>query len=146
MKAPQNTAERIVKLKNHIDVIANYSCCALVYLWCLGIEPDDDITALELVDEAITKGYIEPDCTVIWGKWGTALTGRVIDVEFVDISTIKHIKERTPVKYTYGPNSHWVGVANGKIVFDPLGKNKSNCVKNGKPVSMRRLTVRGLKK
>lgn len=145
MKNPQKLAKELMKIKT-IEIQSKNACCAYVFLWCLGIEPDD-MEAIKLVDEAIIKGYIEPDCTVLWAKWGAALTGRNIIIEKVTISTIKGIKERTPVWYTIdGKNGHWVGVQNGKIVFDPYGIGLSENVRKGKPASMRRITVGGMVK
>jgi len=140
MKYPQNTAERILKIKN-LPIIKKNACCAFVFLWCLGIEPDDDLTAIELVDEAINKEYIYPDCTVTWWKWGKALTGRDITVEKIEITTIKRIKERSPVWYSIdGVSGHWVGVENGVIKFDP--NKTSRNVALGKPRTMRKITIK----
>lgn len=143
MKYPQELAKDYSGI--NFDVIAKYGCCAFVYLWCLGIEPDNDIEAIKLVQEAIDKNYIEKDCTVKWYDWGKALTGRTIDVEKVKITTISNIKERTPVWYSInGVDGHWVGVENGKIAFNPL-KNSLN-VKNGKPRQLRKIVVKGMVK
>lgn len=146
---PQTEALELAEmdLKN----IGKNGCCAFVFLWCLGIEPDNTIEAIRLVDEALKKGYIEKDCTVLWSKWGTALTGRNIDIEKVNITTISNIKERTPVFYSTKkivngilPAGHWVGVENGKIAYNPL--KESNNVNNGKPLTLRKIIVKGMVK
>lgn len=143
MKYPQDLAKELSNLE--LENISKNGCCAFVFLWCLGIEPKDDVEAIRLVNEALKKGYIMKDCTVIWSKWGSALTGRNIDVEFVDIKDIKKIKERTPVLYSTNPdgkNGHWVGVENGKIAFNPI-KDSIN-VKLGKPVTSRKIIIKGM--
>lgn len=132
MKNPQDAAENIYK----------NGCCAFVYLWCLGFEVDNS-EALRMVQKAIEKGWIYPDCTVDWIKWGKALTGRNIDIEKVNITTIANIKERTPVLYSInGKTGHWVGVENGKIIFNPLSYSKN--VKEGRPISMRKIKIVGV--
>ena len=54
MKNPQKLAKELMKIKT-IEIQSKNACCAYVFLWCLGIEPDD-IEAIKLVDEAIVKG------------------------------------------------------------------------------------------
>lgn len=144
MKCPQKLAQELSQIKT-IEVQSHNACCAYVFLWCLGIEPDD-VEAIKLVDEAIRKNYIEPDCTVWWGKWGAALTGReILITKNENIKTIKDIKERTPVWYSKdGKNGHWVGVQNGVIKFDPYGSGRSENVKNGKPMKSRTIKIGGL--
>lgn len=138
---PQSLALELaaMELKN----IGENACCAFVFLWCLGIEPDDPIECIRLVQEALKKGYIQKDCTVEWWKWGKALTGRGIEVEKVKITTISNIKERTPVWYSInGVSGHWVGVEKGKIAYNPL--KESTNVKNGRPRELRKITVKGM--
>ena len=103
-------------------------------LWCLGIEPDD-LEAIELVNDMINAGVIEKDCTVHWAEAVKFLTGREISVQFKDIKDILSIKDRTPVRYDYKGNGHWVGVERGMIAFNPL--KQSNCVDKGRPVTAR---------
>ena len=145
MKNPQSLAEKLyiafpsLKLKS----IKDYSCCALTLMWCAGIECED-IEAIMTVSKMMDKGVIGQDCSVFWNAASEFLTGRSVKVDFVDITSIRGIKERTPVRYDYKGKSHWVGVENGKIKFNAL--QESNCVKNGKPVTMRVLHFSGEKK
>lgn len=138
---PQDLAIELSKME--LDNIGKNACCAFVFLWCLGIEPDNPLESIRLVDEAIKKNYIMKDCTVKWYDWGKALTGRTIDVEKVKITTISNIKERTPVFYSInGVSGHWVGVENGKIAYNPI-KDSIN-VKQGKPRELRKIIIKGL--
>lgn len=143
MKCPQTFATELNRRfpNPRLEQIAKHGCCAFVLLWCLGIEPSD-IDAIITVDNLITKGAIKEDCEVKWASAVSALTGRGLkSIEFVDIKCIRNIKERTPVRFDYGEKSHWVGVENGKVVFNPL--SHSNCVENGKPVTKRVLHLTG---
>ena len=138
---PQDLAIELSKME--LDNIGKNACCAFVFLWCLGIEPDNPLESIRLIDEAIKKNYIMKDCTVKWYDWGKALTGRTIDVEKVKITTISNIKERTPVFYSInGVSGHWVGVENGKIAYNPI-KDSIN-VKQGKPRELRKIIVKGM--
>lgn len=146
MKCPQKLAKELLKLKT-IEIQSKNACCAYVFLWCLGIEPDD-VEAIKLVDEAINKKWIDSDCTVWWSKWGAALTGRNIEIEKVkNLKTIRNIKERTPVWFSIdGVNGHWVGVQNGVVKFDPMGLGQSENVKKGKPMESRLIKIGGMVK
>lgn len=138
---PQDLSIELSKME--LDNIGKNGCCAFVFLWCLGIEPDNPLESIRLVDEAIKKNYIMKDCTVKWYEWGKALTGRTIDVEKVKITTISNIKERTPVFYSInGVSGHWVGVENGKIAYNPI-KDSIN-VKQGKPRELRKIIIKGM--
>lgn len=145
MKHPQTYSKELnQKIKcsltpERLESIEKYGCCAFVLLWTLGIEPDDDFIAIMTVSDMIEDGVIGKDCTVKWAEAILYLTGRNATVEFADIKSIKSIKERTPVRYDYNGKSHWVGVQNGKIEFNPL-KN-SVCVENGKPVTCRKIKI-----
>lgn len=142
MKNPQTLAEKLYrefhdpKLKS----IRDYACCAFTLMWCLGIEPDD-AEAILIVAEMIDKKVLDPDCTVYWSTATKHLTGRNCSVEYININSLKGIKDRTPVKYSYNGKSHWVGVEKGKIKFNSL--ENSVCVSKGKPVTMRKLTISG---
>ena len=145
MKTPQTLAERLYnefptpKLKQ----IKDNACCIFTLMWCLGVEPDD-ADAIITVSRLIDKGIIDEDCTVYWLKAIEHLSGRQATVDFVDITDIKKIKNRTPVRYVYRNKAHWVGVEKGKIAFNSL--DYSNCVANGQPVTMRVLNFKGVKK
>lgn len=141
MKHPQTLAEKLyvqfptLKLKS----IKEYSCCAFTFMWCMGIEPDD-VEALLMVGSMLDKGILDPDCTVTWDRMSRHLTGRGCTKQNKDITTIKGIKERTPVRYVYTDKNgkkhgHWVGVENGRIRFNSL--EISQCVLQGKPTECR---------
>lgn len=142
MKNPQTLAEKLYKCFPcaKLKSIKDYACCCFVLMWCLGYEPDDN-EAIMTVSDMIDKKIIDPDCTVYWGAVTRYLTGRECSVEFEACSTIKGIKNRTPVKYSYNGHSHWVGVENGKIKFNSL--ENSVCVSKGKPVTKRILKISG---
>ena len=143
MKNPQTLAEKIyvtfpsAKMKS----IKDYACCAFTFMWCMGYEPDD-IEAIITVGRMLDKGIIDCDCCVYWNKVSLFLTGRGCDIEKKNISTLKGIKERTPVRYEYTDkngkkHSHWIGAENGRIKFNSL--EVSQCVLQGHPVEMRKL-------
>jgi len=137
MKHPQSFAITCNKAFStpEIKAVAEYGCCAFVLMWSLGINVPDFI-AVKKVQDMIRKKVIDQDCTVKWCSAVDHLTGRQLaDVKFVDISSIKDIKERTPVMYKLGKKCHWVGVENGKVAFNPL--KFSQCVMLGKPAEKR---------
>lgn len=136
MKYPQTLAREFCSIISpaRLETIGKYGCCAFVLLWCLGIEPDN-MEAIELVNDMINAGVIEKDCTVHWAEAVKFLTGRDITVEFKNIKNILSIKDRTPVRYDYKGQGHWVGVERGMIAFNPL--KQSNCVDKGVPVTAR---------
>ena len=136
MDHPQTKAEELSKsiTPQRLEAISRYGCCAFVLLWCLGIEPDD-YQAIETVNDLIKAKAIEEDCTVKWVEAAEHLTGRKITVEFKDIKDLRGIKNRTPVRYDYKGKSHWVGVENGMIKFNPLVY--SQCVDKGRQVTAR---------
>ena len=136
MKYPQTLAREFCSVisPTRLETIGKYGCCAFVLLWCLGIEPDN-MEAIELVNDMINAGVIEKDCTVHWMEAVKFLTGRDITVEFKNIKDILSIKDRTPVRYDYKGQGHWVGVERGMIAFNPL--KQSNCVDKGVPVTAR---------
>lgn len=136
MKYPQTLAREFCSIISpaRLETIGKYGCCAFVLLWCLGIEPDN-MEAIELVNDMINAGVIEKNCTVHWVEAVKFLTGRDITVEFKNIKDILSIKDRTPVRYDYKGQGHWVGVERGMIAFNPL--KQSNCVDKGVPVTAR---------
>ena len=147
MKNPQTLAEELYNQfpNDKLYQIKENSCCILTFMWCLGIEPED-AQALITVGRMIDCKVIDNDCTVTWNTACNYLTGRSCTVESKDIKSIKGIKKRTPVKFARvdengKTHEHWVGVENGEIGFNPL-KN-SLCVKFGKPVTARILTISG---
>lgn len=140
MNHPQTTAVQFSKIK-HLDSIAKYGCCAMVALWCIGIEPDNDIETIKILNDAIENGALDKDCVVNWDAFLNFVTGKHFDVEFKNISSIKSISRRTPVRYDYNGCSHWVGVENGQIKYNSLVN--SVCVTKGKPVTARIILLNG---
>lgn len=146
MKNPQTLAIKLSEKfpDEKLINISKYGCCAFVLLWCLGIEPDDDAEAILILSDLIEKKKIKEDCTVKWVEAIEYLTGRTVTgVDFNKIKVIGNIRERTPVRFDYGKNSHWVGVENGIVAFNPL--KYSNCVENGRPAESRVLHIKGVK-
>lgn len=145
MKHPQSLAAELYShfpAKN-LKSIKEYGCCAFVLMWCLGIEPDDDAEAIMTVDSLIQAKALKEDCTVKWAEAIRQLTDREMRaVDFVNITSILHIKDRCPVRYDHNGKSHWVGVENGKIAFNPL--KRSVCVESGKPSTMRIIHIKGI--
>ena len=150
MKNPQTLAEELNKEfpNPDLEMIGANACCALVLMWCLGIEPDD-LEAIRTVQRMRKVQVLRNDCVVYWYKAVPFLTGRELEnVEFKKITSLKGIKTRTPVLMAKPGNAegvgHWVGVENGRIRFNP--KKYSVNVAEGKPVEMRVLKISGGKK
>lgn len=139
MEHPQTFAENILKHLNNLESIAKYGCCALTVLWWVGVDAADK-EAISIINDAINAGVIGEDCTVKWKGFISWLTGREVDVDFIDIVSIKNIKEKTIVRYDYNGKYHWVGVENGKVVFNSL--EKSVCVEKGKPTTARVIRIK----
>lgn len=139
MKNPQTYAEEIGK---HAEIIGKNGCCAFVSMWIAGIEPDEEAEAIATLSRAIDAGVIQEDCTVLWKPFFKFLTGREISVEFRSITSLDEIKNvpgRIAVKYKWR-QSHWVGVENGKVKFNPLRVSKT--VTYGKPEECRIITFK----
>lgn len=146
MKNPQTLAEELYKHfpTPKLKSIKDYGCCAFSLLWWLGID-EEDIDAIMTISDLINSKALATDCTVYWAECIKQLTGRTMEsLEKVDITSIKKIKEPTIVRYTRGAKGHWVGVKNGKIVFNSL-KN-SLCVKEGKPTEARIIKIKGVER
>lgn len=137
MNHPQDEAK---KLYEHFPTPTLYeikenACCAFVLMWALGLDISD-AEAVMLVDDLIHQKALKEDCTVKWAEAIKALTGKPMkSVDFIDCKTIGNIKERTPVRYDFKEQSHWVGVENGEIAFNPL--SYSMCVEFGRPATKR---------
>ena len=142
MKHPQSFAKELQSALSpeKLNNIQKYGCCAFVLLWCLHIEPDHDVDALLTLSNLIDEKAIDSDCTVKWKEAVKNLTGRDCTIEFRDIKDLKGIKERTPVRFDYKGNGHWVGVERGMICFNPL--RESVCVDKGRPVTARIIKLR----
>lgn len=141
---PQSYALRITKVKN-IKAIADYGCCAFATLWALGVDVDDELDAIEILDRALENGALKKNCLVSWVDFARFVSGREIDIEFLEIKSLlelnkkKAINNRFVVRYDYKGNSHWVGIENGKIAFNSLAS--SSCVEFGTPTQARIITL-----
>lgn len=145
MKNPQTLAEELYKHfpTPKLKSIKEYACCAFTLLWWLGIDCDDT-TAIMTVSDLIKSHALDEDCTVYWAECIRQLTGREMEsLEKVPITSIKKIKEKTIVKYANDKTEHWVGVQDGKIVFN--SKAYSVTVEKGKPAEMRVIKIKGVK-
>lgn len=134
MKYAQTTA---IELSENIKEIGKNACLAMCYLYCAGIDPQNEIEYLRLVNSAIKEHILEKDCTVkdadLFLKW---ITGRKTTVIKKTVASIKNIVEPTPVRYVAkGYGGHWVVVENEKIAFNSLA-NSVNVTK-GEPVEAR---------
>lgn len=145
MTNPQSLAEELYphfptpKLKS----IKDYACCIFTLFWYLGIDCSD-IDAIMMVSDLIDKKALDVDCTVYWAKCIYQLTGREMEsLEKVSVSSLKKIKGKAIVRFTKGSVGHWVGVKDGKVVFNSL--KKSRCVEDGKPSEMRVIKIKGVK-
>ena len=142
MTNPQTCCSKVRKYitDKNLEIVENYGCCAFVLLWCLGIEPDD-LQAIELICKMIDIKAIDEKHRVVWAPAIKFLTGREVTVEFKeDIKDILWIKDRTPVRYEYKGNEHWVGVERGMIAFNPL--EYSQCVDKGRPMGARLIKLK----
>lgn len=145
MNHPQTFAEELYKHfpTAKLKSIKENACCAFTLIWWLGIDPSD-IDAIMLVSDLMKEHALDEDCTVYWAECIRQLTGRDLEsLEKKKITGIKNIKEKTIVKYSRGNNGHWVGVQEGKIVFNSL--TYSRCVEDGKPTECRILKIKGAK-
>lgn len=145
MTYPQTLALELCGNIDHVSknirAIAEYGCLAMCYLYCIGLD-GDAISYIEYVSCAMEKGYLDKDCTVLDGaKYLNFFSSdKKYKVTKQDISDIKDIKARTPVRFDYNGNSHWVVVEKGHIVFNSL--LNSVCVNKGKPVTSRIISLR----
>lgn len=143
MKNPQTLAEELYKHfpNEKLKAIKDYACCAFCLIWWLDLEPQD-IDAIMLVSDLMKSNALDKDCTVFWAECIRQLTGReLLSIEKKKITSIKNIKDKTIVKYTRGNYSHWVGVENGKVVFNSLKFSK--CVAEGVPTECRIIKLKG---
>jgi hypothetical protein len=144
MKNPQTLAEELYKHfpTPKLKSIKDYACCVFTLFWYLGIDCSD-IDAIMMVSDLIDKKALDPDCTVYWAKCIYQLTGREMEsLEKVPFTNLKKIKGRAIVRFTKGQTGHWVGVEDGKVVFNSL--KKSVCVNDGKPSEMRVIKIKGV--
>ncbi len=138
MKHPQTKAARIAA---NIKAIASYGCLAMCYLYCIGIG-GTEYDCIGCVSDAMDAGLLDRECTVLDGAEFLnrfAGTGR-FSVTKRPVRKLSEIREAAPVRFDWNGKSHWVVVERGKIVFDPI--EDSICVRNGKPVTARIITLR----
>ena len=137
MKHPQTLAEELYKRfpTQKLKSIKDYACCAFTLIWWLGLDLSD-IDAIMLVADLMKENALDVDCTVYWGECIRRITGReMLSLEKKQITTIKNIKEKTIVRFMRGKVGHWVGVEDGKVVFNSL--TYSRCLEEGKPTECR---------
>lgn len=137
MKQGQTLAEELSKIfpDEKLKIIAKEGCCAFCALWVMGIE--DPIEQIKIIGEELGNS-LKKDCTVKWFEFFDKVAGREIDVEFRDIKSLKDVmdvKGKCIVRYDFNGLGHWVGVEDGKVVYNPL--EKSVCVERGKPAKAR---------
>lgn len=143
MKHPQSVLKDILSVpRDKLEHIRRYGCCAFVLLWCLRLEGDDDIDSILTVARMMDAGVIGEDCTVRWADAVRYLTGRDSSVEFKAVKTLDGITRRTPVRFDFNGQEHWVGVENGRVEFNPL--RNSVCVYYGRPATARILKISGV--
>ena len=145
MNHPQTFAEELYKHfpTEKLKSIKDYACCVFTLIWWLGLDVSD-IDAIMLVSDLIKSKALDVDCTVYWAECIKQITGRDLEsLEKKNITSIKNIKEKTIVRFSRGNNGHWVGVENGKVVFNSLAF--SRCVEEGKPTECRILKIKGAK-
>lgn len=122
MNHPQTTATELVSNYDNLKAIAKDGCLALCYVYCAGIDEENETEYLRIVDNGIKEGTIAKDCTVNdAGKFLFNLTGRRVTVLKRSVQSLSEIKDATPVRFVAkGYGGHWVVVKDGKIVFNPL--------------------------
>lgn len=132
------------KIQTIIKEIGHNCCLVHCYLYCMGIEPSTKeyfrIT-YDAIDAGVEVAGVAKDCTVESARrflrW---LTGKEFTVTKKIISSIKDIKDPTPVLYqAAGFIPHFVVVENGEIVYD--GYEDSQSVEQGHPISARIITL-----
>ena len=137
MKHPQTLAEELYKRfpTQKLKSIKDYACCIFTLIWWLGLDLSD-IDAIMLVADLMKENALDVDCTVYWAECIRRITGReMLSLEKKQITTIKNIKEKTIVRFMRGKVGHWVGVEDGKVVFNSL--TYSRCLEEGKPTECR---------
>lgn len=142
MKNPQTLAEELYKHfpDKKLKAIKDYACCAFSLIWFLGLDPSD-IDAIMLVSDLMNEKALDDECVVYWADCIKKITGReMLSLEKKKITSIKNIKEKTIVKFSRGNIGHWVGVENGKVVFNSL--SFSRCVAEGKPTEARIIKIK----
>lgn len=143
MTHPQTLAKQLNDYfpNKELKQIADTGCCIFTLMWCLGIEPDDTHAIIE-AQKVMNAGGANKVCLVYWADAIKFLSGRKMNVEFVDFTDLKVLKKykgRIPVRFNYKGMTHWVGYEKGAIKFDPL--EVSPVREKGLPTSARILTL-----
>ena len=139
MLHPQKVALEIAEAwqDDKLSHIAKNGCCAFCLMWYLKLDYSDYF-AIRKVQDMYKVGAVDRDCVVQWKKACQFLINkRPKKVEFGKLKELNDINGRAIVKFEFGEKCHWVGVANGHIVFNPLVY--SQCVQMGKPTEYRRI-------
>lgn len=137
MERPQTVAFKLGSLisDKRLKAIGDFGCCAFVALWIMGIEGIAE--PIRIILNNMGKG-LDYECLVYWRRFFKDVSGRDVWVEFRDIQSLddlKGIKGRIAVRFDLGKNSHWVGVEDGKVIYNSL--ENSACVDFGKPTTAR---------
>ena len=135
-----------MNVQTFAKTVGDYGCLALCYLYIACLETNtkwDDIEALRILKEAMSRGYIDSDCYVRDPVNLMKLaTGKNFDVSK---TTIGHA--RSPyvcMRYEAGTKAHWtVWNVNSGLIWNSL--DWSNCVTNGNPIlsDVRDVVMRG---
>lgn len=109
----------------------------MCYIYCAGIDEDNEIEYLRIVNNGIKNGTLDKDCTVKDAeKFLFGITGRKVTVNKSNVQNISEIKNIAPVRFVAeGYGGHWVVVQDGKIIFNPIDDSVN--VNKGKPVETR---------
>lgn len=121
-------------------MIGKNSCLAMCYIYCIDGKEKSDGTILKMISDAMDQGILDEECFVMSAAYLMEFfSGKKYFVDKQSITSIDKIKDPTPVFYSIdGKTGHWVVVANGKIVYNPLIISKN--VNLGKPISARLIT------
>ncbi len=126
-------------IQNEMKELFGNSCLCYSYAY-LTQQSDDPKALTQFVLEGWRMGYIDDDGFVSNPLAYLRLLGKKPrNIEKVKINTLGELPKDNQfvVEYAYGTNKHFVVANYEKIVFDPAGE--SNTVKNGKPVSYRKI-------
>lgn len=132
----QDYCNELSQIKDKLEIIGKNGCLAFVCLWLMGLD-EENPNNIKLIAREMGKS-LEEDCTVKWHEFFKNISGRKIAVEFRDISSLhelRDVKGKCAVRYDFNNRSHWVGVENCQVVYNPI--EFSLCVTQGKPTRAR---------
>lgn len=127
-----------MKIQDKIKELADGLCLALCYCEMWGIHEDSD--KLKIIAEALRRGYIEWDGTVV-NPIGIAVLCGHNEVRDIKRATTYDGNDTVVANFTHNGFNHFVLVKNGKVVWNSL--EKSVCVQNGHIESYRIPVIRG---